>query len=50
MSVVDDDKVTFCSVFGLDSLNHKPAFSKNPVPVNGFEPMTNEKRGKDLPF
>lgn len=50
VSVVDDDKVTFCSIFGLDSLIHKPAFPKNPVPVNGFEPMINEKRGKDLPF
>lgn len=50
VSVVDDDKVTFCSIFGLDSLNHKPAFPKNPVPVNGFEPMINEKQGKDLPF
>ena len=50
VSVVDDDKVTFCSIFGLDSLNHKPAFPKIPVPVNSFEPMINEKRGKDLPF
>lgn len=50
VSVVDDDKVTFCSIFGLDSLIHKPAFPKNPVPVNGFEPMINEKQGKDLPF
>ena len=50
VSVVGDDKVTFCSIFGLDSLIHKPAFPKNPVPVNGFEPMINEKQGKDLPF
>ena len=50
VSVVDDDKVTFCSIFGLDSLNHKPAFPKIPVPANGFEPMINEKWGKDLPF
>ena len=50
VSVVDDDKVTFCSIFGLDSLIHKPAFPKNPVPVNGFEPMIDEKQGKDLPF
>lgn len=50
VSVVDDDKVTFCSIFGLDSLNHKPAFPKISVPANGFEPMINEKWGKDLPF
>ena len=50
VSVVDDDKVTFCSIFGLDSLNHKPAFPKIPVPAKGFEPMINGKRGKDLPF
>ena len=50
VSIVDDDKVTFCSILGLDSLNHKPAFPKNPVPVNGFEPMIDEKQGKDLPF
>ena len=47
---VEFDKVTFCSIFGLDSLIHKPAFPKNPLPVNGFEPMINEKQGKDLPF
>ena len=50
VSVVDDDKVTFCSIFGLDSLNHKLAFPKIPVPANGFEPIINEKWGKDLPF
>ena len=50
VSVVDDDKVTFCSIFGLDSLNHKPAFPMISVPANGFEPMINEKWGKDLPF
>ena len=50
VSIVDDEKVTFCSIYSLDSLNHKPGFPKYHVPVKGFVPTENENLGMDLPF